>query len=312
MKNYSIDDIRRLAGLAKWKPYLNNPILTIGEDGAWDGWTLATMNILKVNDIYHMYYEAGCRKVDDFQMGHATSLDGINWVKDIINPIIPFGEPGSFDESATWDPFVIYEDGIFKMWYGGTAMSADGWDYQMGYCESLDGSNFTNRCQISHFTYAKIHGNHEGRGNVADMHVAKNPSDNNYYMYYLARGANPSGLFCAISSDEKHFDFDNAQRIEIKGEVGDYRNTHVFYENNKWHMFYGYKFETRTGYATSDDGLNWETKKRNVFLGDDAEILKIEDKLYLMYYLPGEYNLGHEAGCDIRVAIFKGDLCEQI
>ena len=65
-------------------------------------------------------------------------------MKDKNNPIIPEGELGEFDFERTWDPFVIYEDGIFKMWYGG-GIAPNG----LGYATSTNGSHFTKQKQLS-------------------------------------------------------------------------------------------------------------------------------------------------------------------
>jgi hypothetical protein len=36
----------------------------------------------------------------------------------------------------------------------------------------------------------------------------------------------------------------------------------------------------------------------------------MENSLYLLFYCPTKYNMGHKPGCDIRVAVFKGNLNE--
>ncbi|MFC1605026.1 hypothetical protein ACFL5F_08375 [Planctomycetota bacterium] len=110
-----VTELRKLAGKGRWAKYAGNPVLEPGAKGQRDSWTLATMNVLKVGQMCHMYYEAGSKGVIDFQIGHAISADGIHWVKDPANPVIPFGQHGQWDDKETWDPFVLYEDGLFKM-----------------------------------------------------------------------------------------------------------------------------------------------------------------------------------------------------
>ncbi len=61
-----------------------------------------------------------------------------------------------------------------------------------------------------------------------------------------------------------------------------------------------------TGYATSTDGLNWQAQNRRLLKGQDGEILKLADDLYLMYYGPDGYS--DQKGCDIRLAIYAGRL----
>lgn len=295
---YDVDRLRAHAGKGDWKKYAGNPVLQPGADGEWDSWTLATMNVLKVGDKCHMYYEAGRTGVIDFQIGHAISADGIRWVKDPANPVIPFGEHGEWDDAEIWDPFVLYEDGIFKMWYGGTTVLEGKRDFQIGYATSRDGTHFAKRGQISHYP----------RGNVGDMHVVHDERSGKYYMYYLNRNPEPWTLFRAESPNEADFDFDNARRVNVEGEVGGYRCPHVLIDNGAWYMYYGFKHKERAGYATSPNGLRWKAQNTTVMEGDDPEILKMAGDLFLLFYCPTKYNMGHKPGCDIRVAVFQGNL----
>ena len=67
-----------------------------------------------------MYYEAWGVRGDSaadyksLQIGHATSTDGVNWVKDPVNPVLPKGNGSDWDCDGTWDPFVLRENGVFK------------------------------------------------------------------------------------------------------------------------------------------------------------------------------------------------------
>jgi len=282
----------------KWIQYSGNPVIELGAPDQWDSWALASPNVLKVGDTCHMYYEAGANGVIDYQIGHAVSTDGLNWVKDPANPVIPCGKSGEWDDKETWDPFVIHEDGIFKMWYGGTRLVNGKRDFQIGYATSRDGTHFTKKGQISRYE----------RGNVGDMHVVHDNQSGKYYMYYLDRNYKPSTLLRAESPNETDWDFDNAVVIEVTGEEKGYRCPHVIIEDGTWYMFYGYKYKNRAGYATSTDGLHWTSRNRTVIEGDDPEILKMANDLYLLFYCPTEYNMGHKQGSDIRVAVFEGRL----
>jgi predicted GH43/DUF377 family glycosyl hydrolase len=301
--------------------YAEDPVvLTMGADGEFDAGALGSMTIVKVAGVYHMYYEAWARLThlggqngegDDYvslQIGHATSTDGIKWDKDPNNPVIPVGDKGEWDEDGTWDPFVIYEDGIFKMWYGGGVGSHCDW----GYATSTDGVNFEKKGQISH------------SGDLEDIHVVHNPFNDKYYLYCWNRKKalwndvmdsippHPSGLFVSISDNETDFDFDNAQRIEIKGQEWPAKYSHVIREEDAWVMIYG-EAVTRgngssTGIATSSDLIHWEKRAFPVVKGHDAEIVKMgEDEWYLYY---GPYAHFDWPNCDIRLATYKGKLSD--
>ena len=53
-----------------WKDYEKNPIVTIGQKGSWDAGALGSMTVLKVDDTFHMYYEAwGVRTDSEWGQG---------------------------------------------------------------------------------------------------------------------------------------------------------------------------------------------------------------------------------------------------
>jgi predicted GH43/DUF377 family glycosyl hydrolase len=284
-----------LAGKRGWSDYSANPIIEPGEAGQWDSWAVMSMSVVKVGDKFHLYYEGGLTGCGDLQVGHATSTDGLHWVKDPANPILQPGQAGEWDDGATWDPFVLYEDGVFKMWYGGERKGHR--DFQCGYAVSKDGTNFVKKGRISNFA----------EGEIADMHVVCDRETGRYCMYYWDRRFDKAErLRLPISPNETDFDFDNSVAIRIEGELAGHRYTHVLKEGDTWHMFYGFETRPRTGYARSRDGLHWKAVDRYLMGTEDAEILKVADDLYLMFYCPEGYQ--DEAGCDIRLAMFAGSL----
>lgn len=302
--------MRGVSQNGRWVPYGQNPILTPAT-GTWDAGALGSMTTVIVNDTMHMYYEAwGTRShnPDDpdedyssLQIGHAISLDGLHWEKDKRNPVVPKGVSGEWDHMGTWDPFVIHEDGIFKMWYGGGISDQCDW----GYAESTDGVHFVKKGKISDLRH------------VEDVHVIHDLSSNKYYLYYWNRAYEPNGLFVAESPNEMDFDFAKARPIKIKGESypGMYKFTHVIQEDRKWYMFYSDFVRpgcsgARIRLATSSDGLNWETVNKNLLEGMDGDIIKVGDDLYAMYYGPEGYF--DQKDCDIRVAVYNGRIGDLI
>ena len=63
-----------------------------------------------------------------------TELSG----KKYPDPVLSFGDSGSFDVRAVQTPYVIFHNNIFKMWYAGIPESG-GLRFQIGYAESIDG-----------------------------------------------------------------------------------------------------------------------------------------------------------------------------
>ena len=293
------------AAPSQWTPHPNNPVLMPGPKGTWDAGALGSMSVIKVGGVYHMYYEAwGARsdkkwdheEYNSLQIGHATSQDGVHWTKDPANPVVPKGTGADWDKDGTWDPFVIHEDGVFKMWYGGGNKECD-WAYAV----SKDGTHFEKKGRISRL------------GHVEDVHVVHDEASGRYFMYYFDRKHEPMGLFRAESKNETDFDFAKAKPIRIEGleYPAMYKFTHVIKEGQSWHMFFA-KFvrpgckDCATGYATSSDGLNWTAQNTNLLIGQDGEVLKLADDSWMMFYGPDGYF--DQKNCDIRLALYHGKL----
>jgi hypothetical protein len=293
------------ASPGRWQVYPQNPILAPGQPGSWDSGALGTMTTVKAGNVYHMYYEAWGRRgkaysdsdYSTLQIGHAISQDGIHWTKDPANPVLPHGTGNDWDRDGTWDPSVIYEDGLFKMWYGGGLDPHCDW----GYATSNDGVHFVKHGQLSHL------------GRVEDDHVVHDPSSGRYFMYYWNRAHEPYGLFCAVSPNEIDFDFPRARPIHINGlpYPAMYKFPDVFQDGGRWNMYFGSFVRPAcrgcwTGYATSQDGLHWQVQDSHVMLCHDASVLKVTDNLYFLYFGPDGYF--DQKGCDIRLAVLNGSL----
>jgi predicted GH43/DUF377 family glycosyl hydrolase len=69
-------------------------VLIAGSQSNWDSAAAAEPSILKIGNAYHMWYSALDNwTVENFAVGYATSLDGINWTKDMSNPVLDIGLP---------------------------------------------------------------------------------------------------------------------------------------------------------------------------------------------------------------------------
>ncbi|MFT6051218.1 MAG: putative GH43/DUF377 family glycosyl hydrolase [Halioglobus sp.] len=99
------------------------PIVKEGPKGSWDDERTETPSVIKVGKTYHMYY-TGFKTGDAvarFNIGHATSRDGINWTKDPRNPIV-----SNHDDISKWglyyvaEPGAVYnpKDELFYLYYG--------------------------------------------------------------------------------------------------------------------------------------------------------------------------------------------------
>ena len=291
---------------SRWHPYHGNPVLSPGPPGSWDAGALGTMSVVLVDRVFHLYYEAWGERSDaawdeeeyfSLQIGHATSVDGIQWTKDPANPVLRRGNPGEFDYRGTWDPFVLFEDGLFKMWYGGGANDYCDW----AYATSGDGTVFHKQGQISNL------------GNVEDIHVVRDVHTGRFHAYYWDRAHEPDALFHVTSPDETSFAFDQAERVTIRGETypGQYKFPHVVQDGGLWYMFYGdfarpHCASGTVRLATSTDGAHWEQQATDLVAGHDGEALKAGQDHWLMYYGPQGYF--DRKDCSINVAEYSGSL----
>ena len=108
----SVDEINWI------KDTLNNPVLLPGPPGSWDEMEIANASVIFVEDTFHMWY-SGIAADNDNRIGHAISLDGINWEKDTANPVLDLGNPGSLDDHELIHPFVMYAYNKYWMYYNG-------------------------------------------------------------------------------------------------------------------------------------------------------------------------------------------------
>ncbi|MBC8235998.1 hypothetical protein H8E77_41155 [bacterium] len=119
--------------LGPWDKYEGNPVL---EDFGYLG------SVVKVDGEYRMYneYPISDSSPDQgpFTLAIAEKAEG-PWEKYEGNPILPAGEWGAWDDGGFSEAGVMYHDGLYHIFYGGTK-----WQKleSIGYAYSLDGYNF--------------------------------------------------------------------------------------------------------------------------------------------------------------------------
>lgn len=121
-----------------WTKYSGNPVLDTGGAGEWDSSNVFFPNVIFDGTEYKMWY-GGNTKIDELEVGYATSPDGINWTKYSGNPVLKSGAEGTWDDLAIISPSVIYDGQIYKMWYSGDPGNSE---RQIGYATSPDGVNW--------------------------------------------------------------------------------------------------------------------------------------------------------------------------
>lgn len=113
------------------------PVLEAGPGGSWDDDGVLGPEVLYTGTQYMMWYSGVSGTT--FQIGYATSYNGLTWEKSSENPVLPVGEPGRWDEKKVWAPAVVYNGSTWEMWYTGYS---DVTGSQIGYATSEDGINW--------------------------------------------------------------------------------------------------------------------------------------------------------------------------
>ena len=165
----SIGHATSVDGVHWQKDSLNNPILCPGSSGEWDGRHVASPIVLKIDEIYHMWY-TGFRDSPvstSRRVGYAWSSDGIHWTKyddpTTINapyaesdPVIVPSPSGQWDDGFLEASNVVLIGDSLHMWYGGNRLPTSTYPWLIGRAASFyvppTGLKFTSDIQPEKFT----------------------------------------------------------------------------------------------------------------------------------------------------------------
>ncbi len=125
----------------EWIEHPDNPVVPAPNPDDWDALRKA-VSVIVVDGTYHMFYTGGIPEGplgSDFQIGHATSADGVEWTMDPANPLLTPGDDGEWNSVDVGFPAVLHDESGFRMWFTGCDESSCG----VGYATSADGSAWT-------------------------------------------------------------------------------------------------------------------------------------------------------------------------
>ncbi|MFH0758175.1 MAG: T9SS type A sorting domain-containing protein [Bacteroidota bacterium] len=134
-ENYRIGHATSQDGILWVRDTANNPVLEKGASGDWDDVWVINGAVIYDSTQFHMWYLGWNGNDDHVQTGHATSPDGVKWIKDPHNPVIP-SENNHWDYPNAGVVSALYDGKNYKMWYNGGAH----WQWNLGYATSEDGS----------------------------------------------------------------------------------------------------------------------------------------------------------------------------
>ncbi|NYT13745.1 MAG: hypothetical protein GKC01_04455 [Candidatus Methanofastidiosa archaeon] len=123
-----------------WIRYGDKPVLiSSGDPNDWDGKYSYRVSVVKIDNIYHLWYSGANGLGPEYYaqgIGHATSIDGINWTKEAF-PVFHSNDGKEWRNARTYTPLVLYDRNGFetgscpnlKMWFNGKTGS----EYTIGY-----------------------------------------------------------------------------------------------------------------------------------------------------------------------------------
>lgn len=210
------------------------------------------------------------------------------WVKNTKNPVLKKGAPYGFDFYALSDGWVLFHEGVYKMWFtGGGAVPPDTVLHSsIGYATSPDGITWTKHAANPVLDISKNRWDSLGVETVTVLIDTAAPATQRYKMWYAGqtRTAYTYEIGYAFSADGLHWTKHEAPVLTTGGS-GTWDNCFiegpsVLKEGGVYKMWYaGYDCEVNgqatdgkatIGYATSEDGIRWTKWAGNPVLQTEA------------------------------------------
>jgi len=169
-----------LLAQTQWTKVGAGPVLDAGIPGEWDSHYITDPYVIFDNGLYKMWYSSPKSSGGRMHIGYAISSDGVNWRKSKDNPVLYSGMPGDWDIHGVIDPSVLYDNGIYKMWYVGLLNS----HMRPMYAESNDGMDWTKIDSVNPLLDIGPPGSWEAE-DIGYKAVTK--IDTTFYMWYMGR-----------------------------------------------------------------------------------------------------------------------------
>ena len=243
-------------------------------------------------------------------INHVPAFSQIIWNPSTVETVLT---PGTEDWEAAYvsDPYVMYDydDGIYKMWYRGEGTRTPGsssFEDAIGYAESTDGLNWTNR-QL-------VHGPMSGYYQTKSPIVFKEGDVFRMWVvdYYEVIAGEWSGYVSYLTSSngvEWNYEGKVLSAQGIQEPQGDWYNIYsicLLREGSQYTMWYSVQdnipveYPSKIWRATSNDGITWENRtlslpyntgtwESSVF---DPHVVSQEGGGYIMYYTAASQEAG--------------------
>jgi predicted GH43/DUF377 family glycosyl hydrolase len=301
-----------LVAQVNWTKYVGNPLgLLNGASGSWNR-NVCEASVLYNADSsrYEMWFSGTAgNPVFPYRIGYAKSIDGISWD---LHP-----DPVLTPTSGTWDqynvqfPFVIRENGQYKMWYS-SSLQPDYNQCKIGYATSPNGIEWTK--DTLHNPIFESGKDSWEAGGVMSCYVM--PVSGGYKIWYsgFTTSAIDGNVYIgyATSVDGISWQRDTINNPVLEpGVTGLWDGKWVWYpqvlfNDNMYYMYYagtnvGYWGTVEVGLATSTDGITqWTKHSQNPVLSpspgmwdgqkvEASSVKLIGDSLWMWYSGNGSF-----------------------
>ena len=211
-----------------WQLGANFPALTPSNNYNWDSHAVGSAAVIKDGNEYKMYYAGYADEYGPWNIGLATSPDGINWTKN-PDPIL-YADPYEYQIVPS---DIIKINDTYMLYYFLRAYPY----YEMRLATSQDGINFT---KSSNNPILIAQENWEGTGIYSASIIFEN---NQYKMVYASVNASGTGLGMAYSNDGINWTKDTNNPFFTISDVHNnwcYKFTYPFWRkvNDQYRIYY--------------------------------------------------------------------------
>lgn len=111
--------------LLNWRKEYSEPVLDLGKTGDWDEFHISDPRVLKIDELYLMFYSGYDAKEKKGRLGVAYSRDLLHWEKFKDNPIMNTGSKSDWDshEAARANIFLDDNNEYYLVYSGGRGIN---------------------------------------------------------------------------------------------------------------------------------------------------------------------------------------------
>jgi len=233
---------------------------------------------------------AACNNQTRQNRQNEFSADMVAFIPIKGNPVFAGTGLETWDKKIRERGYILFEDGLYKMWYTGYNPEMAREKY-LGFATSSDGIH-----------WERYAGNPIFKGNwTEDVFVIKN--EGTYYMF--AEGENDVAHFLSSPDGLNWRDQGNLVILSAKGDTipGPYGTPSVWVENGEWFLFYE-RNDSGIWIATSGDKQTWKNivDEPIIALGPENydiaavaanQVVKSQGKYYIYYHATNRMDWQH-------------------